>query len=364
MTPVERREDVIRAWVCRGEQAVPPGSWTVGVKDVIDTVDFPTEYGSPIYAGHRPTADAAVVAKVRAAGGVVAGKTVTAELAMFTPGPTRNPHRITHTPGGSSSGSAAAVAAGHVDVALGTQTAGSVVRPASFCGVYGFKPTFGAVPMDGVKVVAPSLDVVGWFARDVPGIARVYDALIGPPDARGGLRYGLVRTEQWDEADPGSQDAVLAAAERLGAVELPMPQFLVGLAAEQPTVQAYEAARSFAPERRDHDALLSDELRRILDWGDAIAEDEYHRVLERAAAARRQWFAGVDVIVTPAVIGEAPQGLTSTGDPRFCRLWNLLGWPAVSVPGAVGHTGLPIGVQLVAPSGRDADLLVAAAALG
>jgi amidase len=356
--------EVVRAWVCVDDERLAAGGWTVGVKDIFDTADFPTECGSPIYKGHQPEVDAAAVSLLRAAGGVIAGKTVTAELAMFEPGPTTNPHRPTHTPGGSSSGSAAAVAAGMVDVALGTQTAGSVIRPASFCGVYGFKPTFGLVDRAGVKLVAPSLDTVGWFARDVANLDRVRVALTGQPPAKplaGSPRVGVVRTEQWDDADRDSQAAVAAFAENAGAVDVPLPEVMMGLAADQPTVQAYEAARSLAWERQEHGAMLSAGLRDILDWGAAIGVDDYDRVRNRAAAARECWFDGVDVVVTPAVVGEAPEGLASTGDPRFARLWNLLGWPAVSIPGFSGATGLPVGVQLVAPPGHDEQLVAAAA---
>ena len=354
---MECREEVIRAWVCRRGDAVD--GWTVGVKDIIDTADFPTEYGSPIYAGHQPAADARCVAMLRDAGAAIPGKTVTAELAMFSPGPTRNPHRVTHTPGGSSSGSAAAVAAAHVDAALGTQTAGSVIRPASFCGVYGMKPTYGVVPTDGVKAVSPSQDAVGWFARDVEGIERVARVFgIQPTDAS--PRVGLVRTGQWADADPDSRAAVEAAAQQMDAVDVDLPDALVGLAADQPVVQAYEAARSLAWEFDNHRSALSATLVGILEWGAAIADADYTRVLDRAAEARQTWFDGVDVVITPAVVGEAPEGLESTGDPRFCRLWNLLGWPALSVPGALGTTGLPIGVQLVAPAGGDALVMAAA----
>jgi Asp-tRNA(Asn)/Glu-tRNA(Gln) amidotransferase A subunit family amidase len=356
---VECREEVIRAWVRRCDGAEDMDGWTVGVKDIIDTVDFPTEYGSPIYAGHQPTADAACVAMLRAAGAVVVGKTVTAELAMFSPGPTRNPHRISHTPGGSSSGSAAAVAAGHVQAALGSQTGGSVIRPASFCGVYGLKPTFGVVPTDGVKAISPSQDAVGWYARNLDDLEQVA-AVFGIQPNNESPRVGFVRTEQWTAADPASRAAVEAAADKLDAVEVQLPDAMVGLAVEQQVVQGYEAARSLAWEFDCHRSALSASLAGILEWGAAIADADYQRVLDRAAEARQSWFEGLDVVVTPAVVGEAPEGLAATGDPRFCRLWNLLGWPALSVPGAVGATGLPIGVQLVASAGGDGLVMATA----
>lgn len=346
----------------------------LGVKDVFDTADQPTAYGSPIHAGHRPAADAAAVALLRAAGAVVLGKTVTAELALFHPGPTTNPHDPAHTPGGSSMGSAAAVAAGMVDVGLGTQTAGSVIRPASFCGVYGFKPTYGLVPTAGVKQVGWSLDTVGWFAREADLLGRLLGALTGrqPPVAVRPPRIGVVRTEQWDEAAEDTQRAVERAAERAaraGAVVfvVELPELLVGLAAEQPLVMGYEAARSLAWERHAHPYQLSDQLRDLLDWGASIDVARYDEVNARARAGRAasgSLFGGVDVLLTPAVVGEAPRGLDATGDPRFARLWTLLGWPAVSVPGCVGSSGLPVGVQLVGPPLNDGAVLAAAKWLG
>ena len=351
---------------------LPLSGLVIGVKDVIDTADQPTAYGSPIYDGHRPVADAAVVALLRRAGAVVLGKTVTAELAMYAPGPTANPHRTTHTPGGSSSGSAAAVACGMADVALGTQTAGSVIRPASFCGVWGYKPTYGSVPIAGVLSVAASLDTVGWFAGSVEVLDRVRTVLTGRAPVRLGTEpptIGVARTAAWEAADPDSRAAVEAAAARaadLGAtvVDVELQPALDGLAEDGWLVQAYEAAHSLAWGRAQHGDRLSAGLREILALGDAVDPEAYDDVRRRAGLARfdpAPFISGADVLLTPAVVGEAPEGLASTGSPAFCRLWTLLGWPAVSVPGAVGATGLPIGVQLVAPFGSDADLLAAAA---
>jgi Asp-tRNA(Asn)/Glu-tRNA(Gln) amidotransferase A subunit family amidase len=373
---VETDESVVRAWVVRApdndQQASHPtgplAGRTVGVKDVFDTADLPTEYGSPIYAGHRPRADAAAVALLRAAGARVAGKTVTAELAWFTPGPTANPHRPTHTPGGSSSGSAAAVAAGMCDLAIGTQTAGSVIRPASFCGVFGCKPTFGLVPTAGVKQVAPSLDTVGVFARDLDLLGTAVAALTARPLASSrpsaDPTFAFVRTELWDDTDADGRRVIEEAAEAVGAAERDLPPELVGLAARQPVVQAYEGARAMAWERTFAGDRLSEGLRGILAWGDAIEPGEYDDVLAAAARGRRDdvvdaLFGPHDVLVTPAVPGEAPAGLDATGDPRFCRLWTLLGWPTLTVPGLAGATGLPIGVQLVARPAHEHLLLAA-----
>jgi Asp-tRNA(Asn)/Glu-tRNA(Gln) amidotransferase A subunit family amidase len=343
----------------------------LGVKDIFDTADLPTDYGSPIYAGHRPRGDAGVVAQLRAGGAVVLGKTATTEFALFHPGATTNPHRATHTPGGSSSGSAAAVATGMADVALGTQTAGSVIRPASFCGVFGYKPTFGTVTAAGVKPVAPSLDTVGWFARDTDVLDRVRVAVTGrrpAPQLGAPPRFGLLRTEQWLDADVDARDAVERAARAAAAagatvVEVDMPAALDGLAAEQVVVMTYEAARSLAWEHHVHGDRLSPSLRRILEQGDAVDPAEYDRVTARAATARAACdalFDEVDALLTLAAAGEATEGLGHTGDPRFARLWTLLGVPTVSVPGQTGSTGLPIGVQLVGRHRADASLLACA----
>jgi Asp-tRNA(Asn)/Glu-tRNA(Gln) amidotransferase A subunit family amidase len=348
----------------------------LGVKDLFDTADQPTEYGSTIYAGHRPRADAGAVAQLRAAGAVALGKTVTAELGFYTPGATRNPHRTTHTPGGSSSGSAAAVASGMVDVALGTQTAGSVIRPASFCGVFGFKPTFGTVSGVGVKPAAPSLDTVGWFARDVEPLDRVRVVLTGrraashldtPP------RLAIVRTRQWLDATDDAHDAVDRAADAASdagaaVTGLTLPTKFEGLASEHPTVMLYEARRSLAWEWAAHREQLSPALQRLLEQADAVDPDEYDNVVARATVARAacgdELFGGADVILTLATAGEAPEGIDSTGDPRFARMWTLLGLPTIAVPCGTGTTGLPVSVQLVARHRADARLLACAAWLG
>jgi len=385
LSAIDDVEGDVRAWVHVDRDAAASAARAVdasddalalrglvlGVKDVFDTADLPTEYGSPIYAGHRPRADAAAVAMLRAAGAVCLGKTVTAEFALFHPGPTHNPRRLTHTPGGSSSGSAAVVAAGMADVALGTQTAGSVIRPASFCGVWGFKPTYGRVSIAGLKLVSPRLDTVGWFARSVDVIDAVRVALTGdapfPSDA--GPRIGVVRTGHWDAADEDGRQVIEHAAGHARAagatvLDRTLAPPLEALIDDQRIVQAYEGARSLTYERTWRAGDLSDELRELLEWSAAIPTTEYERVLNAAAGAAvlvEALFEDVDVVLTPAVVGEAPEGLASTGDPVFARLWTLLGLPAVSVPGLTGSTGLPIGVQLVARSGDDAGLLAAAA---
>ena len=258
-----------------------------------------------------------------------------------------------------------------VDVALGTQTAGSVIRPASFCGVFGFKPTFGTVTTAGVKPIAPSLDTVGWFARDVALLDRVRVVVTGrAPAPRLGAapRVAVVRTGQWLDATNDARDAVehaARAAAGAGATvtDTALPAAFDGLASDQPIVMSYEAVRSLVWEWNTQRERVSMSLQRILERGDAVDPHEYDRVLARAAAARAACddrFGDADVLLTLGAAGEAPEGLASTGDPRFARLWTLLGWPTIAVPGLTGSSGLPVGVQLVGRPGRDALLLACA----
>ncbi|MET0627881.1 MAG: amidase [Acidimicrobiia bacterium] len=380
---IDAWEHPVHAWVridIEGARRTAPSDGplaglVVGVKDVFDTADLPTEYGSPIYAGHQPSRDAAVVARLRDAGAIVLGKTVTTEFACYEPGPTANPHRLTHTPGGSSSGSAAAVATGMAEVALGTQTAGSVIRPASFCGVLGYKPTYGTAPTAGVKHLAPSLDTVGWFARNVATLDRVRMALTEPADpvpaidATAPPRIAVLRAEEWHDATDDARAAVEAAAQLAAdagadVTARSLPPSHLGLAAAHPVVMAFEIARSFEWEHREHADALSDVLRSIIEDGATIDPRRRREVLDRAAIARSdvdELFGDRDVLLTLAALGEAPAGLDNTGDPRCARLWTLVGHPTVSVPGLTGSTGLPVGVQLVGRPGRDAELLAAAA---
>jgi Asp-tRNA(Asn)/Glu-tRNA(Gln) amidotransferase A subunit family amidase len=382
---VEQREGVLRAWAyldaeralaeatdldsrARAKGAGPLYGLVLAVKDIFDTGDQPTEYGSPIYAGFRSRGDASAVSLLRSASAVCLGKTATTEFPCFHPGPTTNPRRASHTPGGSSMGSAAAVAAGMCDLALGSQTAGSVVRPAAFCGVYGFKPSYGDVSTVGVKPVAPFLDTIGWFARSVAVIDAARQVLTGRPPAQPRQdppTIGVLRTEQWEEASVDSQGAVeeLAdAASQAGArvVDLAMPSAWDGLAAAHPTVMKYEAARALAWELGHHRAELSAELVQLLEEGQTVDRADYDAIrriaiiqhLESAAA-----FEGLDVLVTPATVGEAPEGLGSTGDPRFCRLWTLVGLPVLAVPSVLGSSSLPVAAQLIGRPGDDASVL-------
>ncbi len=338
----------------------------VGVKDLIDTADLPTEYGTPVYAGHRPARDAVSVARLREAGAVILGKTVTTEFALFHPGPTRNPHDPARTPGGSSSGSAAAVADRHVPVAFGTQTAGSIARPAAFCGVWGFKPTFGRLSTTGIKPIAPSLDTLGPLARGVDDLALCAGVLAGDGAAwpvTEPARIGFARTYEWEQAAESTRAALDGLATDLALVTVDLPEPFAGLVAAQRRVMHREAAVHLAAERREHEARLSPRLLEVLDEGAALSDRDRDDGLDLARRCRdllADVLADVDALVVPSVAGEAPPGLDATGDPLFCRAWTLLGTPAVEVPGLVGPAGLPLGVQVVAAPGRD-DLALGAA---
>ena len=351
---------------------LPLAGLPVGLKDIIDTADLPTECNSPIYRGRRPDADAPCVAALRAAGAVILGKTVTTEFAFYHPGKTRNPHDPARTPGGSSSGSAAAVADFMVPAALGTQTAGSVIRPASFCGVVGMKPSHGLLPLAGVSPLAPSLDTLGLLTRavdDLPPLLAALGAPLGPAPVRTGPpRVGLCRTEQWRLAAPETRDVVERAAARLArsgaaVTEIELPADMAGLPETQRIVMAVEAARTFHQLRRRHEPRLSQELRKLLDEGESIPPERFRLAVEHAARSRlgaARLFGTVDVLLTPSAIGEAPEGLASTGDPAFNRIWTVLHLPCVNLPGPAGPSGLPIGVQLVGPPRGEALLVDAA----
>lgn len=388
---IHAREPAIQAWRHLDEagalataraldrQGAPGllGGVPLAVKDVLDTADMPTRYGSPIYANHQPAKDAACVALARAAGAVPLGKTVTTEFAYFSPGPTANPRNTRHTPGGSSSGSAAAVADGMVPVAFGTQTAGSLIRPASYCGVFALKPTFGSVDGTGAKRFAPSLDTLGWLARNADDLELMRCMLTGQAHRELGvrpaatLRLGLCRTHEWGQADAGGQAAFALAAERaqaagITAVPVHMPDTLAGLLQAQKTVMGCEAAIELAAEAERHADQLSPAMRTLLETGRATSRAD-HEAAQALAHTGRAALPGllreVDALLVPAAPGEAPEGLAATGDPVFSRVWTLLGWPCVNVPGLVGPGGLPIGMQLVGLPGSDRGLLEAAACL-
>jgi Asp-tRNA(Asn)/Glu-tRNA(Gln) amidotransferase A subunit family amidase len=382
---IAAREPTVGAWTTLGPddaraQAlhVPPraplAGVLLGVKDVIDTARLPTECGSPIHAGRRPARDAAALAALVAAGAVVIGKTVTTEFATFHPAATRNPHHPAHTPGGSSSGSAAAVADGHVNVALGTQTAGSIIRPASYCGVVGYKPSYGTFDYDGILVTAPSLDTLGLFATtvaDVHRCAAVLDrtGVVGTPASEDGPppRVGLCRTPWWSSAEPAMQRLVEHAARRVRAagasvVEVELPAEFVGLPEAHRLLMEHELASALADARREHRALLSATLTASLDAGASLsiaAAQRARRAIRSARAALPGAFAGCDVLLMPPATGPAPHGVAATGDPIFCRAWSAVGAPCLTLPaGSAGR--LPMGVQLVARVDDDRDLLAAA----
>lgn len=376
--------DAVRAQARACDQALARGQGVgllaglpVGVKDLFDTADMPTTYGSAVYAGHRPAADADAVQAVRAAGGCIMGKTVSTEFAYFTPGPTANPWNTAHTPGGSSSGSVAAVACGMVPLALGSQTAGSVVRPASYCGVFGFKPGHGVFSMRGAKPFAPSLDTLGWFSRAADDLELMRCALAGLPFgllprlAPTSLQLIACRSAQWAGSEASGVQAwnqALSLCEQagIGLRHSEIDSALGDLFEAQKQVMAFEAARSFTHELAQHRQALSPPLLQILATGQGITAQAHADALALAGRARQQvlqWMGTAHALLTPAVTGEAPQGLQATGDPMFGRVWTLLGLPCVSVPGLLGPQGLPIGMQLVGRPGGERELLATAGAL-
>ncbi|MFD2237382.1 amidase [Aureimonas populi] len=345
----------------------------LGIKDIFDTADMATAYGSPIHAGFRPSSDAVLVAMARAAGAAVMGKTVTTEFAFLQPAATGNPAAPGHTPGGSSSGSAAAVAAGMVAGAFGSQTAGSVIRPAAFCGVAGFKPSFRLLPTVGMKCSAWTLDTAGLFAATVADVAMLAERLSGRPlsvrqDAVPALRLGLYRSAVDGRIEPAMREAWETAArlaERAGArlVEIEEPAALARARQAQETIQFYESALSLTHERRLHADELSPRLREALEKGAAIepaAYDEARRTARQARRAVTALFGEVDALLAPSALGPAPASLASTGDPVMNRLWTLTGNPCVSVPGLRASDGRPLGLSVVARFGRDGQALALA----
>jgi Asp-tRNA(Asn)/Glu-tRNA(Gln) amidotransferase A subunit family amidase len=385
-------EGDVRAWAYLGadkarmaarlaDQETPTGAlfgMPFGVKDIIETADMPTGYGTPIYHDHQPARDAACVALLRETGGICLGKAVTTELAHFHPGKTRNPHALTHTPGGSSSGSAAAVAACMVPFALGTQTTGSVLRPASYCGVYGFKPSYGDVSRSGVLECVASFDTVGWFARCIGDVEFVREGLIRAPHKPlatkklSELRIGLLRGPDWSKAADytqglieGAVDILAKAGGTITPVEAP-PEF-GDIPTHHRTIAGYEFARAITWERTQRAPLLSPKLvdGRCAD-GMTTSYEDYTAAQQALVEARRafgDWMQSFDVLLTPAAPGEAWEGLGATGDPVFNTAWTALHVPALSAPTFTGPTGLPVGLQLVGKFRQDAALLGAAEAV-
>jgi Asp-tRNA(Asn)/Glu-tRNA(Gln) amidotransferase A subunit family amidase len=331
----------------------------VAFKDVIDTGDMPTEYNSPIYAGYRPRIDAACAALVRHAGGIVLGKSVTTEFASRTPGPTRNPRNLAHTPGGSSSGSAAAVADFMAPLAFGTQTGGSTIRPAAYCGIVGYKPSFGTINRAGLKQLTESLDTIGVMARTVEDCALLAHAASQRPmpdfSAATAPRIGFCRTSRWKDASTETHELLEQAARTLarqGAVvhEVSLPDDFDRLYEDQVLIMNFEAARALAHERFTSGELLSAHLRDTLEEHWNFPRTRYDEALRHARQCRQAfdaWMGDVDVLLTPSAPGAAPEGIASTGSSLFNRNWTLLGAPCVTVPAGVASGSLPLGVQFV-----------------
>jgi Asp-tRNA(Asn)/Glu-tRNA(Gln) amidotransferase A subunit family amidase len=371
----DAHEKTIGAFVCRAENpsaqsAGPLRGIAVGIKDIIDTADFPTEMGSSIYRGFRPRGDAPVVMMLKQAGATVAGKTTTTAFAANDPTATLNPRNPGHTPGGSSSGSAAAVAAGMIPLALGTQTGGSVIRPASFCGVAAIKPSFRILPTVGVKCFSWTLDTVGLFAAGVEDLAQGLSAMTNRRELKLGPtvetpRIGVVTQEFAGAPEQAGGEALQTAAraaERAGAAVrvLDLPDIVGEAWRIHPTVQEFEAHRAFAWEYGTRHSDMPPRLRGRLDESVGILPAEYdaaRSVANRARKALAKVFDEVDVLLTFSAPGAAPKGLESTGDPRFNRLWTLMGVPCVNIPGYVAEGGLPVGVQVIARFGDDAGAL-------
>jgi len=375
---IEAHDKTIGAFVCRTENvraasAGPLRGIAVGIKDIIDTSDLPTEMGSSIYRGWRPRADAPVVMMLKQAGASIVGKTTTTAFASRDPTATLNPRNQNHTPGGSSSGSAAAVAAGMIPLALGTQTGGSVIRPASFCGVAAIKPSFRLLPTVGVKCYSWTLDTVGLFAAGVEDLARGLSAMTNRPEllpeaAAKTPRIAVVTQEFAGAPDETSVQALRIAAdaaERAGASvrTLALPEILAAAWRAHEIVQEFEAHQALAWEYRTHYDAMAPLVRAKLDETRGIlpaAYDEARGIANRARKALAVIFADIDVLLTFSAPGAAPKGLDWTGDPRFNRLWTLMGVPCVNVPGYVADGNLPVGVQVIARFGDDAGALKAA----
>ena len=366
-----------------GQPIGPLHGIPVAVKDIFDTADMPTEYGSPIHVGRTPSRDATAVALLRAAGAVIMGKAVTTEFAFLSPGKTRNPHNPAHTPGGSSSGSAAAVASNMVPLAIGSQTAGSTIRPAAYCGVIGFKPTHGLISRHRVSPLSRTLDHVGLFARTIDDIALLAEQLVAhdenDPDTQPRARipfstisteepplapmFAFMKTPMWQRADEETKEGFAEIVEQLGAQVEEVELFPSAQEAWQwhQTIMAAEVAHNFEREWQNCRALLSEQLRAQIERGLEVRALDYQRALKQIAPMHDSFVElfeqRYDAILTPAAPSAAPLGLMSTGDPAFCTLWTLCGMPCITLPLLQSTNGLPIGIQLVGPRGGDARLL-------
>ncbi len=354
----------------------------IALKDIIDTEDYPTENGSVIFSGRRPLRDATIVGRMREAGAVIIGKTVTTELAFYHPGPTRNPRNLEHTPGGSSSGSAAAVAAGMVPLAIGTQTNGSVIRPASFCGVFGAKPSHGFISRHGMLAHSRLLDQPGVFARTLEDMALLLDVIVGydphDPDTKPVAvaahrritveepplppKFAFMPTPIWDKATPECREAFEGLADHLGdrVDRIELPERFAGAWSVLRTIMAADMAHRHSAIVERAGDVVSQVLRDLLAEGRKTSAVDYFAAVDEArllAKAFANYFDVYDAIITPAASGIAPKGLGATGDPAFCSMWTLLGLPALSLPILQGEGGLPIGVQFIGQAGDDARLM-------
>ena len=403
---IEKREGEIHAWqhldadqaienakaIDSGDHSGPLAGVPVGIKDIIDTADMPTENGVATDKGRRPEADATVVARLRQAGALIIGKTVTTECAYFSPGKSRNPHDPKRTPGGSSSGSGAAVGSGAVPLALGTQTVASVLRPAAYCGAWGMKPSHGLIPRTGVLMISRTLDHVGVLAHSPDDMARAIDTLSGDdgqdPDSAGvrpsrleaGLeaplgkpRLAFLRDQSWSEVDIDAVDLLEEAADKLGAESIAMPEEISDIAEVQRTILAAEMAHFLWPRYQAAGELMSERLRTQIVAGRGVGADRYLDAVAKLENMRRalpELLKGYDAAIAPATAGEAPvvepepPSPFPTGNPNMCLLWTALGVPAVTVPALQGPNGLPIGIQVLGLRANDIGTLRAAAWVG
>lgn len=381
-TPARQQAEAADRARRRGATLGPLHGVPVGIKDIFDTFDMPTGLGTPLYAGRQSRNDASAVQRLREAGAIILGKTVTTEMAVYAPGPTRNPHNVAHTPGGSSSGSAAAVAAGMVPLALGTQTNGSVIRPAAYCGVFGFKPSFGRISREGCLRQSPALDQVGVFATTLADAALMAEILMVydkedpamAPVARPALRrtaaktppvppmLAFCKTPVWEQAESETQEAFAELMEILGehAVETALPRAFDHAHAYHKAVMEADLARHFERTYERGRDQLSSTLVEMIERGREVRAVDYSRALDGIDVLNHQAdgvLNDVDAIITPATAGPAPEGLESTGNPAFCTIWTYCGMPAITLPLMTSQSGLPIGVQLVGAKNDDARLL-------
>ena len=380
---IRLREPEVRAFSCLAEEnalqqvaemsagdgSKPLSGIPVGIKDIMNTAQLPTTMGSPIYADYRPQRDAACVSMCKAAGAVVPGKTVTTEFAYFLPGKTRNPHNTQHTPGGSSMGSAAAVADCMLPFALGTQTAGSVIRPAAYCGVVGYKASHGLFSLEGVTGLAQSLDSLGFFVRDARDLDLLCDVFLGTSqsgvDGSTALRIGMVRTPHWNQLENYQKKAIEAVCGQLSDLGCELGEVEIGpadgaLSEAQATVMAYEASRSLEYEYREQQDQLSPQIIDLIETGRDTTFEKYMAARRLSGLWQRKLedvFENVDLLLAPSASGEAPKGLNATGDPVFSRMWTLLKVPTITLPTGKGPNGLPLGIQLIGARGQDRRLI-------